>query len=119
MAEHVAKPVKPLKKLNHVLLENNMSHFYRTRKIVVCSLFILALLLITWVTDTHAQHVDLNGGNILEQPVPCKHGGKVYICIAVEKDGKIYIVMGDKKGEAIIFEVIDDKAVMVWNRDSI
>lgn len=96
-----------------------MEHFYRTRKIVVCFLFILALCLLAWVTDTRAQHVDLNGGNVLEQPVPCKHAGKVYICIAVEKDGKVYIVMGDKKGEAIIFEVIDDKAVMVWNRDSI
>lgn len=96
-----------------------MEHFYKTRKQVVCVLFILTLCLLAWCTDAKAQYIDLKGSDMLDEPVACKKDAKVYVCAMVRKDKKDYLVLVDQKGEAIIFKVVGKKAVLIWMRDTV
>ena len=96
-----------------------MEHFYKTRKQVVCVLFIIALCLLAWVTDARAQHVDLKGGDVMEPPQGCSFNKMAYVCVRVEKDGKQYMVMLDKKGEAHIFSLVGNVGTLIWSRSSV
>lgn len=96
-----------------------MEHFYRTRKTVVCVLFILALCLMAWATDTRAEYVNLKGGDVMAEPTACKHNRKIYLCVFVLKDKKEYVVLLDKHGEAYMYKVVDGKGILIWTRDTI
>ena len=91
---------------------------FRVRKVIVCLMFIF--LLLVGMSLARSEYVDLReGGVILAEPVPCKHFSKVYICVPVEKDKRIYMVLGDNKGEALIYEIVGETIVLIWSRDAI
>lgn len=93
-----------------------MENFYRLRKVFACLLFIVAL---AWVLSARAEYVDLSGGDVLAEPVACLHNGKRYACIPVGKDGKVYMILVDKKGECLIYQLINNEAVLLWARDAV
>lgn len=82
---------------------------------------ILAILVSLCAITANAEYIDLKqGGVMLAYPQMCIHDNKKeYFCVPVGKDGKTYMVLGDKKGEAFIYELTDTEAVLIWARDAV
>jgi hypothetical protein len=89
--------------------------YYRIWKIIICVLFIIGCLM---VFDTLAGYVDLRGADVVGSS-PCIHNNKQFLCVAVEQDGKTYVVLLDKKGEYAIYLVGEKESVLIWYRDSV
>lgn len=76
------------------------------------------LLFVSFVAQ--AQYIDLSkGGQIIAQPVQCEKGGSRYVCVPVAHEGKYYLVLIDQKGEAFIYELVNEKPKLIWSRDTI
>lgn len=78
----------------------------------------LMLLLLMVVSLAHAEYIDLKGGQVTSQPQKCVHdNGQLYVCIPVVKDGKEYMVLHDLKGEAMIYQIVNNGVVLLWARE--
>lgn len=78
----------------------------------------LAILLF-WASTAFAQYVDLSKAVVVGVG-ECSVSTKTYHCVAVEQDGKLFLVLMDKNGQA--YQVIVDKegkAEVIWIRDAI
>lgn len=76
-------------------------------------------ILLFWASTAFAQYVDLSKGEVVGVG-ECQISSKTFPCVAVEHDGKLYLVLMDKKGEA--YQVlVDDEGVarVIYIRDSI
>ena len=66
-----------------------------------------------------AEYVDLSKEKVIAYG-ECEMGKKVFPCLAVNHNSKVYLVLFDRRGEA--FHIIVDKegnAEVVWSRDSV
>lgn len=78
-----------------------------------------ALILCLIASLAHAEYVDLSKGKVLARGI-CEIATKSYPCVAVELDGKKYLVLVDRKGKTYQFIVNDDGTVeVIYIRDSI
>ena len=83
------------------------------RKILI---IVVAMLMFE---TAQAQRLNLTGGEVVNQGV-CKHtDGKVYQCVAVVLDTKMYNVLIDEDGEVAIYLFANGKATLVWSRNSV
>lgn len=79
----------------------------------------LALLLLSVVLSTaHAERIDLEGGDVVRQAI-CTQGKKKMLCVAVQKDGKLYVVALDEKGEYAIYWISPKGNILLWSRNSV
>ena len=91
-----------------------MENFYRIRKVAFCVLVLIVILTLPFWA--HAEWVDLKGANVLEKG-ECVQYGKLYVCVIVSKDDKVYVVLLDRKGEYEIYLVTETESVLIWARD--
>ena len=92
---------------------------FRIRKVVFCLVFICLCLIGLNVAraDTHPLDV-LNGADVVKQG-QCVAGGQLFYCVALNKDGKDYLVFLDKAGEYAVLVKKGDEWVLFWKRDSV
>ena len=86
-------------------------------------LTILMALSITAHAEAYAwklnvSYIDLKEGEVVRQAV-CTQGKKKMLCVAVQKDNKLYVVVLDEKGEHSIYWISPKGNVLLWARDSI
>lgn len=80
---------------------------------------VLILFLAFAYRECHAEYVDLKGGIMQEQGI-CRHSDqKVYRCVAIVKDGKVYNLLYDEKGEVAIYLMENGKSSLLWSKSSI
>lgn len=81
---------------------------------------IVAVLLAAFLYGmAHADYIDLAGSAVVSQG-QCKHtDGRIYLCVAVTKDEKVYNVLLDENGEVAIYIISNGKAGLVWARGSV
>jgi len=78
-----------------------------------------AILILLFVAmQAHAQYINLEGGDVLRQGY-CRYSKEAYNCLEIKKDGKVYHLLYDEKGELAIYLVEGDKAKFIWSRNSI
>lgn len=66
----------------------------------------------------HAEKPELEGGDVVRE-ARCTNGKKKMICVAVQKDDKLYVVVIDEKGEHSIYWISPQGNILVWGRDTI
>ena len=80
---------------------------------------ILLLCLAFAYGECKAEYIDLAGSAVVSQG-QCKHtDGRIYLCVAVTKDEKVYNVLLDENGEVAIYIISNGKAGLVWARGSV
>lgn len=81
---------------------------------------IVAVLLAAFLYGVaHADYIDLAGSAVVSQG-QCKHtDGRVYLCVAVSNNEKVYNVLLDEKGEVAIYLINQGKAQLIWARGSV
>jgi collagenase-like PrtC family protease len=80
---------------------------------------ILVIVTMLMFVSAQAQHLDLTGGEVVNQGI-CKHSDrKVYQCVAVLHETKMYNVLFDKDGEVAIYLIVNNGATLIWARNSI
>lgn len=69
------------------------------------------------VTSAKAEYIDLSqGGMQVSQPMRCDED-RPQVCVIVEKDDKLYIVVLDTNGEVKIFLIENGEPRLIWARD--
>lgn len=79
---------------------------------------LLGLLLSMVLSTARAEYIDLTGGDVVRQAL-CTQGKKKLLCVAVQKDDKLYVVVFDEKGELSITWISPKGDVLIWARDAI
>ena len=79
---------------------------------------LLVLILSMVLSLAHAEYIDLEGGDVVRQAL-CSHKGKKLLCVAVKKDGKLYVVIYDEKGELSITWISPKGDIFLWGRNVI
>ena len=80
---------------------------------------VIITIMMIMFAQAQAQRLNLTGGEVVNQGV-CKHtDGKVYQCIAVVLETKMYNVLIDEDGEVAIYLVTKQGSKLVWARNSV
>ena len=79
---------------------------------------ILLTILMAISLTAHAEYINLEEGEVIRQAI-CTQGKKKMLCVAVQKDNKLYVVVLDEKGEYSIYWISPKGNVLLWARDSI
>lgn len=81
---------------------------------------IVAVLLAAFLYGVaRADYIDLRGSAVVSQG-QCKHtDSRIYLCVAVTKDEKVYNILLDEKGEVAIYLITNGKAELIWARSSV
>ena len=80
--------------------------------------YILAFLLMFPIVG-NAQYLDLSKGGIqITAPMRCDEEVP-QVCVIVVKDEKQYLVVLDQKGERKLYEIVNEKPVLIWDRETI
>ena len=80
--------------------------------------YILAFLLMFPIVG-NAQYLDLsNGGIQITAPMRCDEEVP-QVCVVVVYEEKEYLVVLDQKGERKLYEIVNEKPVLIWDRETI
>ena len=80
--------------------------------------YILAFLLMFPIVG-NAQWLDLsNGGIQITAPMRCDEEVP-QVCVVVVYEEKEYLVVLDQKGERKLYEIVNEKPVLIWDRETI
>ena len=88
----------------------------KVRKVVLC-LLLIALILVG-LSMARAGYIDLKGADVLQQS-RCVHNGNPYVCVIVQLEDKVYVVLLDRKGEYAIYIVGETESTLLWVRDGV
>jgi hypothetical protein len=80
--------------------------------------YLAILFLSVMMSLAHAEYVDLQGGDVVRQAM-CTQGKKKMLCVAIQKDDKLYVVTLDEKGEHSIYWISPKGNVLLWSRSTI
>lgn len=79
---------------------------------------LLAVLLSMVLSIAHAEKINLDDGVVVREAI-CTQGKKKMLCVAVQKDSKLYVVALDEKGEYAIYWISPKGNVLIWARNSV
>lgn len=78
--------------------------------------YLIALVLSIMMSSAFAEKPNLEGGDIVRQAI-CTQSKKKMVCVAVQKEGKLYVVALDEKGEYAIYEISPTGNILLWGRE--
>lgn len=80
--------------------------------------YLVLFILLAVMSPAHAGYIDLRGGDVERQAL-CMQGKKKMLCVAVRKDGKLYQIKLDEKGEYSIHYISPKGDILLWTRGAV
>ena len=80
--------------------------------------YLVLVIMLAVMSSAHADYIDLRGGDVERQAL-CMQGKKKMLCVYVRKDGKLYKVALDEKGEYSIHHISPKGDTLLWVRSAV